>query len=66
MFNTVNFLGLTSKPNFNKPETAGSIAYNSKPQLFRPVETAGSIASSSTSAGSSSGSSSCGSTVAVA
>ena len=41
MSNVNFFLGLTSKQNFNKPETAGSIAY--KP------ETAGSIASVGTS-----------------
>ncbi len=49
MFNNVNFLGLTSKA--QSVETAGSIAYSAKPQLFRPAETAGSIASSTPSMG---------------
>ncbi|MBQ8476169.1 hypothetical protein IJ531_03805 [bacterium] len=63
MYN-VTFLGLTSqKQNFKRPETAGSIAMNSKPQLFKTVETAGPIASTGAS---STSSSSCGSTVAVA
>ncbi|MBR2068750.1 MAG: hypothetical protein IJ877_03205 [Candidatus Gastranaerophilales bacterium] len=64
MYN-VNFLGLTSqKQNFKRPETAGSIAYNAKPQLFKAVpETAGSVASTGSS---SSTGSSCGSTVAIA
>ena len=62
---SVNFLGLTSeKQNFKRPETAGTIAMNKPPQLFKSVpETAGSIASSGSS---SSSGSSCGSTVAVA
>ena len=65
MNSKVEFLGLTKKQSLQRPETAGSIAYNSKPQLFRSVpETAGSIASSS--GATSSNSSSCGSTVAVA
>ena len=50
MYN-VNFLGLTSKQNSHKAETAGVIAHNSKPQLFRPAETAGTIASSTPSMG---------------
>ena len=61
--NKVDFLGLTQKQNFKKPETAGTIAY-SQPQLFKAVpETAGSVASAGSA---SSGGSSCGSTVAVA
>lgn len=61
---SVSFLGLTSKNSTSQPfkaETAGSIAFNSKPQLFRQVETAGSIAVNTSSAGTSSSASSSGS-----